>query len=174
MSIMWLSEYWKTLLPTFVYGVLVYAVFTDIRFRLIPNWISIVIICAFIGFYVTSNDPSLSAGHFFVSFIVLTALLPLFAFKKMGAGDIKLISALSLWMGPTHIVEFLSLTALLGGMIAILYLVRTYVAMGLVFMPVYGGVLASACLRGSQTVPYAIPITFAALYLMFQLYGGLV
>ena len=173
MSILWLNEYWKILLPIFVYCALIYAVFTDIKYRLIPNWISIIVIATFIGYYFISNNHSLGPSNFLVSFLVLVVLLPLFAFNKMGAGDIKLVSALSLWMGPDNVIDFLSVTALTGGAIAVLYLARSYAAICFAFIPIYGNKLAKLCLVGPQTVPYALPIVFSAYYFMFQHFGGL-
>ena len=112
-------------------GLLVIAAVGDWRRYLIPNWISLAILALYPPFVLSSNllgSPSVavpwlaSLGVAAIVFIVLAAL---FAMNKLGGGDVKLISALSLWAGPGLLAGFLVITSLAGGVLALVFLVRS-------------------------------------------------
>ena len=44
---------------------------------------------------------------------------PLFALRGMGAGDVKLVAALSAWLGPVEAVYLAIFASLAGGVVAI-------------------------------------------------------
>ncbi len=76
---------------------LIYAAYSDLRFLRIPNWVSLVMIAIF-AFVVPSLSGAeflsrvlLAAGIFGVGFV-------LFAANVLGAGDVKLLSALALFV----------------------------------------------------------------------------
>lgn len=96
-----------------------FAVITDFRTLLIPNWISLALLAAFAPFAVLHLPLSAIGGHFLVMAIVLALSVFFFVVGWVGGGDVKLMSAIALWMGPGHVAAFVVLMALLGGMLAI-------------------------------------------------------
>jgi prepilin peptidase CpaA len=49
------------------------------------------------------------------------AFLVFFLFHAMGAGDVKLITAIGCWVGPASAIEIVLASAIAGGILAILY-----------------------------------------------------
>ncbi|HSG34091.1 MAG TPA: prepilin peptidase [Sphingomonadaceae bacterium] len=97
------------------------AAFTDIRSRQIANWLNgAIALCAPL-FWIASGyslwpDIAIQLGVALGAFVVLAAL---FAIRAMGGGDVKLLTALALWVQPIHFLQLLVIMALLGGVLTI-------------------------------------------------------
>lgn len=116
-----LSIYGIGLLGVFVLTLV--AAFRDFRAYIIPNWISAAIAALF---FITAlatwimGAPQVSIVlHVLISALVGLTLLVLFAGGHLGGGDVKLLTAISLWAGPGHIVPLLLVTTLAGGVLAL-------------------------------------------------------
>jgi prepilin peptidase CpaA len=101
-------------------------------------------------------------AHGGAGLLVLAVGIALFACKVFGGGDIKLLAAVSLWIGWSQdLVVFLLLAAILGGVIALaLVLVRYALSM-------WAGpwqVRLPKLFQPSAPVPYGIAIVAAALW----------
>lgn len=97
---------------------LVLAAASDIRSRLIPNWISLALaglfaLAALIG--APGVEPMGGVAVAVATFVVLFAC---FLAGLLGGGDVKLLSAAALWAGPQGLGLLLLTTALLGGLLA--------------------------------------------------------
>ena len=134
----------------------------DVTSFTIPNWISI----ALVGLFV----PAALAGHigwhgfamaFAVGAVALALAVFMFAMNWIGGGDAKLLAAASLWVGWPHALEFLVVTALAGGLLALTLLgmrsgwVRRYATSG----PGWIGRLATP----DGPAPYGVAIAVGAL-----------
>ena len=106
-------------------ALLVIAAVGDWRRYLIPNWISLAILALYPPFVLSSNllGPTsaqvpwlASVGVATIVFIILAGL---FALNKLGGGDVKMISAVSLWAGPGLIAGFFLTTSLAGGVLVL-------------------------------------------------------
>lgn len=112
-------------------GLLVIAAVGDWRRYLIPNWISLAILALYPPFVLSSNllgSPSVAVpwlASLGVAAIVFIILATLFGMNKLGGGDVKLISVLSLWAGPGLLAGFLVITSLAGGVLTLVFLVRS-------------------------------------------------
>lgn len=109
---------------------LVAAGYDAVRYR-IPNLTSLSLLLLF-PVYVLIAPVTVPWGEHLVVFAVLLVLGYLVYLKNwVGAGDIKLLSVVGLWAGPTHVATFLFVTALAGGLLALALgtglLIRTYV-----------------------------------------------
>jgi prepilin peptidase CpaA len=114
----------------FKYGLLValaiallVAAFTDLRSRKIDNWLNAGIALAAPLFWWASDlalwpDLALQLGVALGTFAVLTAL---FAMGAMGGGDVKLLSALALWIAPWPFLKLVIMMALVGGVLTLLF-----------------------------------------------------
>jgi len=108
------------LLAALAIALLVAAV-TDWRHRRIGNWLNAAIALAAPLYWWASGlalwpDIALQLGVAFGTFAILAAL---FAMKMMGGGDVKLLTALALWIAPDHFLRLVILMALLGGVLTI-------------------------------------------------------
>jgi len=114
----------------FKYGLLValaiallVAAFTDLRSRQIGNWLNGGIALAAPLFWWASGldlwpDIALQLGVALGTFAVLAVL---FAIGAMGGGDVKLLTALALWIEPLPFLKLVVLMALLGGVLTLMF-----------------------------------------------------
>lgn len=95
----------------------------DLRYRRIPNWLNLGAITAGL----TANIL-LFALHGFVIALLgvgcsLLIYVPLYLVRGMGAGDVKLMAAIGAIVGPWNWLGIFLFTALLGGIVSLLYVV---------------------------------------------------
>ncbi len=96
-----------------------YAIVSDFTRLVIPNWIVIALVSAFAVFAAVRMEPGSILVHIAVAAIVLLFFLGFFLVGWVGGGDVKLIAAIALWMGPEKASLFVMLTALLGSLLAL-------------------------------------------------------
>lgn len=100
---------------------LVFAAFTDLRRRQIDNWLNGAIVLG-APLYWWSSGLSLYpeiAIQLAIALAVFAVLAGLFILKMMGGGDVKLLTALALWIEPTMFLKLLIIMALVGGLLTI-------------------------------------------------------
>lgn len=100
---------------------LVFAAFTDIRRRQIDNWLNAAIALAAPLFWWASGlalwpGVALQLALAVAAFVVLAGL---FALRAMGGGDVKLLTALALWMPAVLFLRLLIVMALAGGVLTV-------------------------------------------------------
>jgi prepilin peptidase CpaA len=108
---------------------LLVAAFTDLRSRQIGNWLTGGIALAAPLFWWANGmalwaDPMIQTSvvaQFGVALITFAVLAVLFAMRAMGGGDVKLLTALALWIEPMLFLKLVIIMALLGGVITILF-----------------------------------------------------
>jgi len=114
-------------LQTICVACICYAMVSDFRSLFIPNWIVVVLVSAFAIFAAVRLEPWAILGHVAVAGVVLAFYLAFFLAGWVAGGDVKLIAATALWMGPAKVSLFVLLTALLGALLALaLLLIRSY------------------------------------------------
>lgn len=95
---------------------LLYAAFTDIRSRLIENWLNGAIALGAPLFWWASDmsggEIAWQLGMALVTFAVLAAL---FFMRWIGGGDVKLLAALALWFAPLTFFQLLFMASVVGG-----------------------------------------------------------
>lgn len=114
---------------TMYYGLLIalaiallVAAFSDMRSRRIGNWLNAGIALGAPAFWWASGmqlwpDVALQIGVALAAFAVLAAM---FAARMMGGGDVKLLTALALWVSPMQFLQLLLIMALAGGALTII------------------------------------------------------
>jgi prepilin peptidase CpaA len=96
-----------------------YAIVSDFRNLIIPNWIIMILISAFAVFAGIYLEPGSILAHVAVAAIALLFFSAFFVAGWMAGGDVKLIAAIALWMGPENAAQLVLLTALLGSLLAL-------------------------------------------------------
>lgn len=145
----------------FVCSVL-YAMISDFSRLRIPNIVSIVLVAAFAGFALLGGTGDVWP-HLILAGAVLATLFGFFAMGWLGAGDVKLLSALMLWAGPAQGVRFVLLFAIFGGIFAAGLLA---LRLTLPYYPILSEIpVMSKFSRWARNglCPYGIPIGIAAL-----------
>lgn len=110
------------LLAALAIALLVAAVM-DLRHRTISNWLSGGIALAAPLFWWASGlplwpDVAWQLGIAAAAFAVLAGL---FAVGQMGGGDVKLLTALALWIAPLPFLRLIVIMALLGGVLTVIF-----------------------------------------------------
>lgn len=95
------------------------------RYR-IPNVICLALMVLFPFFVLTAPRSVEWDQHIMVFALVLLSGFAMFIGNLAGAGDIKLLAATSLWAGPHLVAVFLVITAIAGGVLALIMAALTY------------------------------------------------
>lgn len=100
------------------------AAFTDLRGRTIPN--GLVLALAALGLaritLSVAETGAVPSGDLLVAVAVFAAGALAFHLGALGGGDVKLMAAGALWTGAALADEFLMITLLAGGVLALVYL----------------------------------------------------
>jgi prepilin peptidase CpaA len=100
---------------------LLFAAFTDMRARRIDNWLNLGIAAGAPLLWIASGlslwpGVAIQLGIALAAFIVFAIM---FALRWMGGGDVKLLTALALWIEPTWFLKLLIMMALVGGVLTL-------------------------------------------------------
>jgi prepilin peptidase CpaA len=162
------------LIGAFVIFAICYAAVEDVRAFRIPNWTSAMIALAFLPYAALHRPPvyapdldgtSVYIGvHLAIAAVVFLVTVILWRFKLLGGGDVKLLTAIGLWLGPMLIMPFLFITAVasiaIAGPLLLLRSKGALIGFGWIPVPVLRRCVAIA---ETGKVPYALPIAIAAL-----------
>lgn len=100
-----------------------FTAFYDLFSMRIPNWISIALIVIFaVVCVITQLELSAIGMHLAAAAIVFAVGFALFALRFIGGGDAKVASAIALWMGMSHLVEFIFYSSVFGGILTLVIL----------------------------------------------------
>ncbi|AKQ42657.1 type IV prepilin peptidase, cpaA [Aurantiacibacter atlanticus] len=135
---------------------LLIAAFTDLKSRRIANWLNATIALGAPLFWFASDmalwpDVAMQVGLALATFAVLSIL---FAIKAMGGGDVKLLTALALWIQPMIFLKLLVMMALLGGVLTLLF----------------GAWHIMRRQRDKLAIPYGVAIALAGLWAIGSFY----
>lgn len=136
---------------------LLVAAFTDLRRRQIDNWLTggIALVAPLFWW---ANGLSLwpeVAQQVGVALASLAVLSGLFAMRWMGGGDVKLLTALALWLPFKPFMTLLILMALLGGLLTVIFAV----------------IHTMSQRKGRIQIPYGLAIAGAGLWVLAATYG---
>lgn len=102
---------------------LLVAAFTDLKRRQIDNWLTAGIAATAPLFWIASGlalwpgvviQLALGVGVFAI-------LAGLFALRMMGGGDVKLLTALALWIVPANFLKLVIIMAIVGGVLTLFF-----------------------------------------------------
>ena len=142
------------------------AAIIDVTSFRIPNAIPLMLI----GLFLVKATAGLEVDPLLprLPVFAVTLLLGFLAFASglLGGGDVKLITALSLWFGASTFADFIMITGIVGGLLGIFLLAarRSDEAVDRL-QPTGSDVLKERLLDPMAPLPYALPIAIAALWL---------
>lgn len=146
-----------------------YACVTDLRSRRIPNQLVAVLLVAGLLFSASARGvgPGLLVGGagMLVGFAIW---FPAYVLRWLGAGDVKLFAAAGAWLGPMRAFEGSLIAALVGGVLALAWMVREYGSTGtmikLSLATSAPGTLAQggAGVTSRRTLPYGVALAAGA------------
>jgi prepilin peptidase CpaA len=150
---------------------IIFAIISDFSALRIPNSVSIVLVAAFAAYAFLGGTGPIWP-HLVIAGAVFALLFASFALGWLGAGDVKFLSALTLWAGPAHGTYFFLLFAIFSGLFAMMLL-------GLRSALLYFPILAELPVLGKMSrwarnglCPYGIPIGIAALCVAPSIFTG--
>jgi prepilin peptidase CpaA len=131
---------------------LLVAAATEWRRRQIDNWLNLGIAMAAPLFWWASGlslwpGVAMQLGVGIAAFAVFAAM---FALKWMGGGDVKLLTALALWIEPEWFLRLLIMMALVGGLLTLLM----------------GAWHITRRQRDRLAIPYGVAIAIAGLWVL--------
>lgn len=141
-------------------GLLGMAVISDLREYRIPNRIPLAIAALFPAWALTPGVEVDFLASTALAAIVLLVGLAIFAAGVMGGGDIKLIAAVSPWMGIVGFPVFLLVMGLTGGVLALFQTSRVRLGIAMVLPAQTQGALRNILL--GDDIPYAVAIAAGA------------
>jgi prepilin peptidase CpaA len=102
---------------------LIFSIYTDIRYRLIFNKITLPIALAAPLYWYATGGFSLTAigVHLLTAAIVFFFFALAFRFGAMGGGDVKLFAALALWWPWIDVVRMILFASILGALVTIIF-----------------------------------------------------
>jgi prepilin peptidase CpaA len=137
----------------------------DISSRRIPNWVTFAAFLAGVGLNAWLAGPSGAVLAMAGAALGATLLLPFYAIRAMGAGDVKLLAAIGALLGPQMLVSVAVYGALIGGaMSVVILLVRRRLVLTVNEILVQ----RRAPTRSGATAPYGVAIA-SGVYLSFIL-----
>lgn len=158
------------------------AVWFDLRFRRIPNALTVAGLVVALLLRSVSGGGSLADGFAGAGLAVVLALLP-FAFGLLGGGDVKLLGAVGGFMGAKHLFGALLAIAIVGGVLALVEALRRRAVLGVVSRSVaavkhlmlFGRFGVGLTLESPEaiTIPYGVAIAVGSLAWWFTGAGSL-
>lgn len=136
---------------------LIVAAITDIKSRHISNWLNLGIALGAPVYWISSGMsfwPEM-IGQIGLAAVIFTIFAAMFAVGAMGGGDVKLLTALSLWMPWLTFLELLVIMSIAGGLLTLLMMI--------------GKTIQKT--EGPLKVPYGVAIAFSGLWMIWGITG---
>ena len=142
-------------------GIVSWAAISDLRSNIIPNAANVALFVLWTGWVISGANaqiwPSLGIG---IGIFLLGAVL--FHFGQMGGGDVKFLTVMGIWAGPSEVLPFLIQVAFAGGLLTMAWIVH-----GRLVAPALGRVIPT---ESKRSVPYGVAIGAGAFLLFARLW----
>jgi prepilin peptidase CpaA len=162
----------EMLLLTGLAVLLCVAALGDIRSYRIPNRLNIIIAALALPYWlvIVTLHPSLVQSALWPQLLLIAAafsiLLAMMVLNIIGGGDAKLLFALSFWFTPNLYFDMITATAIAGGLMCLVILLRRRLQSAAANTGVNGEVVES---KLKQRIPYGVAIAIGGLIPVSQL-----
>jgi prepilin peptidase CpaA len=140
-----------------------YAIVSDFTRLTIANWIPATLAALFLVYAVLRLDLSTVKDHLVLAGIIFAFGFVSFVFGWIGGGDVKLLTALTLWAGPSYGPDLLILTTLGGGLMAFALLLLRNSTQARILMPTAAPFRRIRSFAERGVCPYGLAMGAAAL-----------
>lgn len=139
-----------------------YAAASDLLTMRLPNWLTLAVLASFAILAVAFGMPLDQIGvNYACGLAALAVGFALFSFGWIGGGDAKLAAGIAAWLGLQGAVEFLLVSAVLGGALTLLILqMRRWPLPALL----QGEAWIARLHDRKEGVPYGVALAAAALH----------
>ena len=163
---------------------MIWAALSDVRKYILSNRLCLSVVLLYPIFitslYINGTPPTLGyiAYSVGIALVIFSVLVALFAYGYIGGGDVKLIPGVALWAGPNLAINFLLITTLCGGLVAILIISFQYLKKYLTKEKSSENINLSMS-KSPQSkneeniIPYGFGISTGGLYVAFELFQAL-
>jgi prepilin peptidase CpaA len=143
----------------------------DVWKLILPNMISIFVVAAFCAVAILLPSGQISwLSHLGAGAAVLVVGLLVFRFSFLGAGDIKLLTAIAVWAGFDHLLILLVCIGLAGGALAVAVLMmRKFLNSLTLYMPMSGTLAAVQVVCERTKLPYGLAIALGSIWVIYDL-----
>jgi prepilin peptidase CpaA len=154
----------------FVLLLLVAAAF-DVWKLILPNMVSIVLAAVFCAVAILLPPGEIEWwSHLGAGAAVFVVGLLAFRFSLLGAGDIKLLTAIAVWAGFTYLPVLLVCIALAGGGLALAVLLVRHMLRSLtLYVPMSGSLAAVQAVCERTKLPYGLAIALGSIWAIYDL-----
>jgi prepilin peptidase CpaA len=153
-----------TLSTSLLPALMIIAAMTDVTSYRIPNWLTGLIAALFFPMALLTGMPLQEFGwHLAAGAILFVIGYALFAVRMFGGGDSKLMAAAGLWFGTAQTLPFLIMTAVAGGVLA---LVIAGWSVFMVFWQIHGpdeGIIDQKLKKVRPKLPYGFAFAVGAI-----------
>lgn len=155
-----------TLFAVLLYG---YIGICDGLHRRIPNQSLVILLCGAVPYLIMTRGVSDFLWDAGLGFLCLLSLFPLYAGRKMGAGDVKLIAVSAVIVGISAMGDFLTWLAIFGiGFSVFVFLpLPRLMWMGAAYLLSRPDL--QNCYPTARSIPYGIPISLAAIMILLKI-----
>jgi prepilin peptidase CpaA len=175
------SGFWNVTFAIMIPGIL-WASWIDYKERRVPNWLNAAIgLAGFAaqGWFFGTHGLAMGLVGMLVGFASL--ILP-WLMHGMGAGDVKLMMAIGVWLGPWWTFVSFCAGVIIGGIMAVIMIlstgrmwqayanlatIRTKISNKSTIFSEFGSAKSFAATGGSQLLPYGVPLTIGTLIVFF-------
>jgi prepilin peptidase CpaA len=140
-----------------------YAIVSDFTRLRIANWIPATLVGLFLVYAVLRLNLSAFKAHLMLAGMVFVFGFVSFIAGWIGGGDVKLLTALTLWAGPSHGPDLLIMTTLGGGVMAFALLLLRNSEQARMLMPVAAPFRRIRSFAERGVCPYGLAMGLAAL-----------
>ncbi len=153
-------------------GVLLCAAASDIRQLRIPNDFCVTIAALWpvyaLAVWLGGGHPDW-LGAPAVAAVLLAVGFLAYAKGWFGAGDVKLLAVVGLWAGPALVADFLLITGLTGGVMALAVMLVSGLARASLAIPRFGPWVPNALVDlRARPLPYAVPIAAGGMLVVWS------
>ena len=142
----------------------------DVTKFIIPNTVVVGVVALFCGAAIMLPFEVRWEMHLGALVAVLAVGLVCYRFKILGAGDVKLISALALWTGFEHLPTLLLSIAVAGGALGIFMVVFRKVLFGVSCrFPKFETAMRGGIFQIGAKIPYGVAIAVGGVVTAFSL-----
>jgi prepilin peptidase CpaA len=148
-------------------AVMVSAALSDVRTYRIPNYYSVVLAGLF-PLHVWLSPVAISVTSCLLAAVIVFAVAIVFyALKRLGVGDVKLMSVIALWAGLVLLDDFVVVMTLAGGVLSLIYITHFHVVPALGFD--HAGPSGTNDNPLAAKLPYGVAIAAGGLVVLFNL-----